>query len=113
MLQELKSSIENMGLKWPDYLAHIKKTEEELQKDWKNEAEKRTRYAMILREIAAAEKIEPSAAELESFAEKILSQYPETERRKIDKERLKDYAYGITRNEKVFQLLESNQKAKI
>lgn len=107
MLQELKSSIENMGLKWPDYLAHVKKTEEDLQKDWQNEAEKRTRYAMILREIAAAEKIEPAAEELENLTQKILSQYPETERQKIDKERLKDYAYGITRNEKVFELLES------
>jgi trigger factor len=137
MLQELKSSIENMGLKWPDYLEHIKKTEQDLQKDWKNEAEKRTRYAMILREIANIEKIEPSAEDIESYVNQIITQYhAELEKQKIDpvrdgkseisdgfqkkpvsngidKERLKDYAYGIMRNEKVFELLGLNSRTKI
>lgn len=109
MSAELRSSIENMGMKWEDYLTHVKKTDEELKNGWSAEAEKRARYALILREIANAEKIEPSDLELNDFAEKTLAQYPETERKKIDKDRVKDYAYGILRNEKVFQFLESQK----
>ena len=116
MSAELRSSIENMGLKWEDYLAHIKKTEEELKKDWANEAEKRARYALVLSEIANLEKIEPSEAELNDFVEKTIAQSAgwrtESERKKIDKERVKDYAYGILRNEKVFQFLENYQHNK-
>ncbi len=110
MASELHSSIENMGMKWEDYLSHIKKTEEELKKDWAGEAEKRARYALILREIANAESIAPSDEELNGFVASSLAQYPAPERAKIDKERFKDYAYGILRNEKVFNFLESKTK---
>ena len=107
MSAELRSSIENMGMKWDDYLTHIKKTDEELKNGWGVEAEKRARYALILREIANVEKIETDDSELNNFAEKTLAQYTETERKKIDKERVKDYAYGILRNEKIFKFLEN------
>ncbi|MCH7882924.1 hypothetical protein IIA95_00720 [Patescibacteria group bacterium] len=107
MLGELKASIENMGLNWKKYLDHIKKSEENLQKEWQEEAGKRVRYALVLREIARIENINPSEEEIESHITRMISAYPESERKKIDKARLKDYAYGVIRNEKVFQLLES------
>ena len=34
MAEEIKRNIAQMGMKWDDYLKHIKKTEEELKKDW-------------------------------------------------------------------------------
>ena len=34
MAEEMKRNIAQMGMKWDDYLKHIKKTEEELKKDW-------------------------------------------------------------------------------
>lgn len=107
MLGELKASIENMGLTWQKYLDHIKKREEDLQKEWQTEAEKRVRYALVLREIARIENLNPSEEEIESRITRMISVYPESERQKIDKARLKDYVYGVIRNEKVFQLLES------
>ena len=108
MLEELKASINQFGLKWADYLAHIKKTEEELVNGWRQDAEKRSRYGLILREIANKENIEPTAEELDNYALQIISREPENERSKIDKGRLRDYAYGILRNEKVFQFLENS-----
>lgn len=107
MLEELRASIAQFGLKWADYLLHIKKTEEELINGWQQDAEKRSRYGLVLREIADKEKLEPAAEELENYALQIISQEPESERQKIDKERVKDYAYGILRNEKVFKFLEN------
>lgn len=102
MLEEIRSSIEQTGLKWEDYLKHLKKTEDELMKDWDKDALKRVKYGLALNEIAEREKIEVGEEELNKEAEKILAQY-----KGVDPERVRIYTYGIIRNEKVFQFLES------
>lgn len=104
MLGEIRSGIEQTGLKWEDYLSHLKKTEDELLRDWDKDALKRVKYGLALNEIAEREKIEVGEEELNKEAEKILAQYKGV---KIDPERIKIYTYGIIRNEKVFQFLES------
>ncbi len=108
MFSELKGSLDGMGLSWEHYLDHIKKTQEDLAKEWTGEAEKRVRYGLTLREIARTEKIEVAEAELEKETEYFLSRYLPEERAKLDLKRIKDYAYGIVRNEKVFKLLENH-----
>lgn len=107
MLEELKGSLAGMGLKWEDYLKHIKKTEDELQKEWLPEAGKRARYGLVIKAIADQETIEPAGADVEARADALLDRYPLDARAKIDKARLTGYAYGIVRNEKVFELLEN------
>lgn len=104
MLGEIKFSLEQTGLKWEDYLAHLKKTEEEMMGEWGQEAEKRVKYGLALNEIAEREKIQVPQEELNKEVEKISAQYKEAG---VDQERLKIYTYGIIRNEKVFQFLES------
>lgn len=113
MMSELKSGIEQMGLKWDDYLLHIKKTQEDLSKDWIEEAERRVSYALCLREIARAEKIEVSDNEVEEKANKILATYSNIEEAKksVDPVELREYARGIVRNERVFELLEIASEA--
>lgn len=109
MIQELKSGIANMQMKWEDYLLNIKKTEEELKKEWRSEAEKRARAALVLRAIAREEKIEPSAEEIETAANQYLAQFEDAGKadEKIDPEKLKEYTRGVLRNEKVFEALEN------
>jgi len=102
ILGEMRAGIEEGGLKWEDYLGHLKKTEEELKKDWEKDALKRVKYGLALNEITEKEKIGVSEQELNKEAEKITELY-----KNLDKERVKMYTYGIIRNEKVFKLLES------
>ncbi len=102
MLGELKSSIENMGMSWADYLVHLKKSEDDLRKDWQEDAIRRVKYGLILRELAEKENIQVEEKELESRVNEILKQEP-----KIDKGYLRNYTYGIIRNEKVFEFLEN------
>jgi FKBP-type peptidyl-prolyl cis-trans isomerase (trigger factor) len=102
MLVELRASIENMGMSWPDYLIHIKKTEDDLRKDWQEDAIRRVKYGLILRELAEKENIQVSEKEVESRLEEMLKQAPE-----LDKGYLRGYAYGIIQNEKVFEFLEN------
>ena len=65
MAEEMKRNIIQMGMKWDDYLKHIKKTEEELKKDWEKDAVKRVKYGLILDEMTADAKIELAPEELE------------------------------------------------
>lgn len=106
MMEEMKMNILQMGLKWEDYLAHIKKTEEELRKDWEKDAEKRVKHGLILEEIAAKEKLEATPEELEKET-KAITEYYKGLGKEIDPQRTRDYLVGVIKNEKVFKILES------
>jgi FKBP-type peptidyl-prolyl cis-trans isomerase (trigger factor) len=108
MAEEMKQNTAQMGLKWEDYLKHLKKTEEEIKNSWEKEAEKRIKFGMVLSEIAKLEKMEVPEEELKKETEKIMEHYKNMDALgEIDENMVKDYAYGILMNEKVFKLLES------
>jgi trigger factor len=108
MIAEHKASIAEIGMQWPDYLLHIKKTEDDLRGEWRDEAQNRVRASLVLREIAREEKIAPTEEEIASRMERYLEQFAGTGRssRDIDRDDLRDYTQGILRNEKVFELME-------
>lgn len=105
MAEEIKRNIAQAGLKWEDYLKRIKKTEEELKKDWEKDATKRVKYGLILEEIAEKEKTEIVADELEKEAAAMV-EYHKNLGQDLDKERVKNYLRGVMRNEKLFRALE-------
>ncbi len=105
MLAEMKASVSQMGLKWEDYLGHLKKTEEEILGGWGEDAKKRSSFGLILRELAIKEDVKVSDEELDTEVEKIVAHY-QTHGQEIEKERVRDYAYGVLRNEKVFEMFE-------
>ena len=107
MLRELRTSIEDMGLKWDDYLTHLKKSESELTESWTKDAEKRVRIGMTLREIARGENITPTDDEITERTKWMLRPYNEEELRNIDQNEVRQYARGVMRNEKVLDLLEN------
>lgn len=108
MLSELKSGVTSMGMKWEDYLTHIKKTPEALEREWTEEANRRVRVALSLREIAQKEKIAPTEEEIQARANQFLRQYHAAEEAKkdIDPAELYEYTKSVLRNEKVFEFLE-------
>src|SRR3989344_5121927 len=106
MAEEMKRNIAQTGLKWDDYLKHIKKTEEELKKDGKKDAIKRVKYGLILDKMGEQKKIETPADELEKEAAAMI-EYHKNLGQELDKERVKNYLTGIMRNEKLFQMLEN------
>ena len=105
MMEEMKANITGMNLKWEDYLAHIKKTEEELRADWEKDAIKRLKFGLALEKIAETEKIEVPEEELNKEASAMI-EYQKGLGRDLDKERVKNYLYGVMKNEKVFKMLE-------
>ena len=110
MLEELKVQLEKIQLTFEKYLEQIKKTEEQLRKDLQELAKKRVFSALVLREIGLLEKIEVSEDEIKEKVNNILQQIPDPEaKEKINPEDLKEFALGIIRNEKVFQILEGQK----
>src|SRR3989344_3513731 len=90
MMHELERSITSMGMSWADYLGHIKKTEEDLKKEWTSDAEKRVKLGLVLREIAKQEKLEPTEEDLDAWAQKYLASQDEATRKNVDLESLKE-----------------------
>jgi trigger factor len=101
---QLKSDIAQMGLQPDDYLKHIKKTWEELRKEWLPDAEKRAKIQLILQKISLEEKIEPAKEIVDAEIKKLTDLY-----KTADPERVKAYVEMILVNDAVIKFLE-NQK---
>jgi trigger factor len=102
ILFRMESDITNMGLKFEDYLTHLKKTKEDLMKDFRPDAEKKAKLALVLNEIAKREKIEPDQQEVAMEVAHLLEHYKDA-----DPERARMHAENVLTNEKIFQFLES------
>jgi trigger factor len=108
MVEELRSSVTHPGLIWEDYLSEIKKTEEELKKEFESGAKERINYPLLLEAVARKESVEPAIEEVEQETNKILQQFKDVKRAEnsIDVYQLITYTKGKLRNEKTAQLLE-------
>jgi trigger factor len=102
MIYRLEADITNMGLKFEDYLTQIKKTIEDLRKEWRNEAEKRAKLQIVIHTISQKENIKPTEEEIAVETEKVMTIYKDA-----DRARARAYVENMLQNEKVFQFLES------
>ncbi len=109
MLSELRENITSMKLKYEDYLAHIKKSEDELKKEWRDDAMRRVKIALILRAVAKTYHIEPNEDEVQETVNRLFIRFssPKEAKKQIDLAALRSYARGIVRNEAVFRWLEN------
>jgi len=109
MLEDLKRLVsEKLKISLEQYLSQIKKTEKELLESFRPEAEKKIKYALILREISKREKISASEEEIKMAVNEFLKNYPDTEKvkKELDPGQLKSYYEEAIRNEKTLQFLE-------
>jgi len=101
ILYRMESDITQMGLKFEDYLKHMNKTREDLKKDFRADAEKKAKLALVLNEIAKIEKITADPEEVAKEVAMILEHYKEA-----DPERAQMHAENVLTNERIFQFLE-------
>lgn len=104
LVNQFKNDIAQFGMKPEDYLVSIKKTEEDLRKEWRAEGEKRAKMNVILAEISIKEKIEPNKEEVEAQAAQLLAMYSD-----LDPLRAKIYVEHMLTNEAVFKFLEEQK----
>lgn len=102
MLARFHDELNRMGIPFEEYLKQNKKTEEELRKDWRGEAEKRGRLQILLDAIIEAENIEPPKEEIDKEVKRLLEHY-----KNADPLRAESYITTLLLNEKVFAFLEN------
>ncbi len=107
MIEELKYRISEMNMGFDEYLNQIKKTEDDIRKDIREDAKRKVLNALILREIINLEKIVISPEDINTKAQQIINDlsYQNPNVKDIDMETLKGYSEEILKNEKVFQIL--------
>jgi len=104
MLYRMESDITQMGLKFEDYLKHLNKTVDDLKKEFRADAEKKAKLALILNEISKKENVKADAEQVAKEVAMILEHYKDA-----DPEMAQIHAENVLTNEAVFQFLE-NQK---
>ncbi|MBI2065327.1 MAG: trigger factor, partial [Candidatus Yanofskybacteria bacterium] len=72
MIAGFDNELHQKGMELSIYLAHLNKTQEDLRKDWRVEAEKQVKFHIILRKIAQDNKLQPSPEEIEEEAGKMI-----------------------------------------
>lgn len=102
MQDEFAHEIERMGMTFDAYAKAVGKTQEEMEKEWLPDAEKRAKTQLITSKIAEVESITPDKELMEREVAALRSQYPDA-----SEDRIYSYIEMLLTNEKVFQFLET------
>lgn len=101
MLAQMEEDLNRSNLKLEDYLKHIKKTKDDLKKDWSPSAEKRAKLQLILNEIAKKENITADEKTVNDQVAELLNHYKDA-----DETRVRTYVISVLTNEAVMKSLE-------
>lgn len=101
MFAQMQEDLDRANLKMEDYLTHIKKTREELTKEWTPAAETRAKLQLILNEIAKAENITPDIEEVNKQTKELTDRFKDA-----DEHRVRLYVASVLMNESVMKSLE-------
>jgi len=107
MLDGFRAKIDEV-IKMPfeEYLAKIKKSEKDIKDSFDEEAKRRVKYDLILREISIKEKINVSDGEIKEEVSRILKNFSVDKVKELDLEKLKLYIESEIRKEKTLKFLE-------
>jgi trigger factor len=110
MVHELEEAISVQGLKFEDYLKHIKKTKEDLRQEFISQAERRVKGALLMREIALEQNIEVGDEEVQKEVDRLVEMYKndsETQD-KIKEEGYREFLRNVLVNRKVIEYLKKS-----
>ena len=114
MIGEFEGQLQGMGMTLDKYLEQMgaasggKKTREDLEKEWKPQAEKRIKSSLVLEKVVEQKEIKVPAEKIEEEMNKTLQMYKGVKdmEKNMDMERLYNYTKGMMQNEEVFKMLE-------
>ncbi|MEK7098789.1 MAG: trigger factor [Patescibacteria group bacterium] len=102
MEARMKQDLANMQVPFEKYLADVKKTSEDLRKEWQPTADKRAKMRLVLSHIAIAEKLDADPERLEREIQNAKKHYPSA-----NDANLRAHISHALRNEAVITWLES------
>ncbi len=104
MEARMAGDLEQMGTTVEKYLASVKKTREDLRKEWDKAAAERAKVRLVLSEISRAENIEPDQKKLDHELSHAKKRYPQA-----NDQSMRAHISHILRNEAVLEWLEAQQ----
>ena len=112
MLLEFDQQLHQKGMELGLYLAHLKKSQDDLKKDWQAQAERQVRFGLIIRKISELEKLKVSSEEVDEEFEKmsqhLVSQGQIENLKNINPAELRGRMANIISNERVLDFLEAH-----
>jgi len=105
IIAQLKEDVTRFGLTFEGYLKQSNKTEEQIRKDFRAQAEKRAKLQLALNKIGEVEKVEADKEAVEHEMKHALEHFPTA-----NPELLGIHVQTVLRNEKVLKLLENASK---
>ncbi|MCK9393769.1 MAG: trigger factor [Candidatus Paceibacterota bacterium] len=109
LLENLKDRVNyELKISLEEYLSQIKKTEDDMKKEFEKIALDRVKRFLILHQIAKNEKIIATDEEVANKLEEVMAQYPKEEKEKIDVQRLAILIADDITKEKIFAFLGLN-----
>ena len=106
MFAQFRNDVERVGMKFEDYLKQVNKTEDDLRKEWRADAERRSKSQLVLNKIAVVEKVAADEKTVEKEVQNVLAHHKDA-----DKESVRIYVSTVLMNEKVFEFLEAQAEA--
>jgi trigger factor len=109
IIAELKGAVEQQNLKFEDYLSQIKKSVEDLRKEFVSKAEERIKVSLIIHEIGHQENFQISPEEIDREIEQYTILYKDEPGvlEKLKSEAGRNYIKNVLLNRKVIEYLKS------
>lgn len=104
MKQGFKHDVEKLGMKFDDYLKEIKKTESEIEAEWRPDAKKRVLLQLSINKIATKESISADPKQVAHETDHILQHEKDA-----DRERVESYVEIMLINNMVLDYLEGKE----
>ncbi len=108
MMRELENDVARMGLQKEQYFEQVRTTEDKLREEWKKkQAPNRVKAALVLKELAEENKIEPSKEDIQNRVDQVIQQQEAygQDPAKLDIQRIYEAIKGSLTNEEVFKFL--------
>ncbi len=102
MFAQMEDDLNRAQITLEDYLGHLKKTKDDLKKEWVPAAEKRAKLQLILNAIAQKENITPDPSLVDHEVSHLLEHYKDA-----DEKRVRVYVTSVLTNDAVMKKLES------
>ena len=112
MVRDLENRLSYQGLKLNQYLQIMGRTEEDIRKDYREQAEKSVKSRLVLEAIVKAEKIEATPEEVTEKVKDMAKQYGRKEEELLENVQLKEYIEESLKTEKAIDFIVKNAKKK-
>lgn len=112
MIKEIEQRLMYQGLNFAQYLQMMGKTEEDMRKEMKEQAERQVKTKLVLGAIVEAEKIEATDEEVKAKLEEMATMYGKDAKDLEANESLKAYIAESVKTEKAISFIVDNAKIK-